>query len=370
MKVLFLSKDDFISKQDTGGLLTAYRNFKLVRQICGSDNVHAYILVPIKKDSTSNVTYHFYKQGIVSRYVQYFQRREGLPKKDEVKIVQYITEHHYDVVFFDGSLQGRIAATLPNSIHKVVFFHNVEQYLYQQFYQGGNKLLYFRYRSVCYNEGIMAEKMHASICLNQRDGELLYQYYHKRPDLIMPITFEDQFRMYEQKKIEYAERYMIFVGSYFTPNIQGIKWFCKNVADDIGCKILVFGRGMELLKGEIQNKNVDIIGGVDSLKEYYWGAEAVIMPIFMGAGMKVKTAEALMYGKAVFATHEALEGYEVENQKFVYECNSPSDFIDSINRYLSEHHADKMHANLREIFLSKYETSHYIEPLRNLLERL
>ena len=36
---------------------------------------------------------------------------------------------------------------------------------------------------------------------------------------------------------------------------------------------------------------------VDDLAPYYKKAAAVIMPIFMGGGMKVKTAEALMNGK-------------------------------------------------------------------------
>lgn len=40
----------------------------------------------------------------------------------------------------------------------------------------------------------------------------------------------------------------------------------------------------------------------------------MVMPIFSGSGMKVKTAEALMYGKFLIGTKEAFEGYEIDEK--------------------------------------------------------
>ncbi len=49
---------------------------------------------------------------------------------------------------------------------------------------------------------------------------------------------------------------------------------------------------------------------MDKTDVYYYKHAAVILPIKYGAGMKVKTAEAMMYGRTIFASDEALEGYD------------------------------------------------------------
>ena len=78
--------------------------------------------------------------------------------------------------------------------------------------------------------------------------------------------------------------------------------------------------------------NVRIVGGVDDLGEYYRRAIAIIMPIFSGSGMKVKTAEAMMYGKPIVATDEALIGYNVDDIEGIYRCNSAEDFTLAMNK--------------------------------------
>lgn len=51
------------------------------------------------------------------------------------------------------------------------------------------------------------------------------------------------------------------------------------------------------------------------MAEYIYNADFLIAPIFEGSGMKLKTAEALMYGKTVFGTTEAFEGYDVDYEQ-------------------------------------------------------
>ena len=57
---------------------------------------------------------------------------------------------------------------------------------------------------------------------------------------------------------------------------------------------------------------------------------SVIMPIFMGGGMKVKTAEALMNGKTIFGSKEAFEGYDLEDISGLYLCEDKDAFINCL----------------------------------------
>lgn len=81
------------------------------------------------------------------------------------------------------------------------------------------------------------------------------------------------------------------------------------------CVLEIVGKGFEELKNQLTRSNVKVIGGVDSLEPYYENAAAVVMPILYGDGMKVKTAEAMMYGKVIFASEEALEGIVLRSSK-------------------------------------------------------
>ena len=111
---------------------------------------------------------------------------------------------------------------------------------------------------------------------------------------------------------------MIFENEAFgkvrTLNLNGEPWF---VAADV-CKAL-----------ELGNPSMT----VESLDEFYYNADFVISPIFEGSGMKTKTAEALMFGKTIFGTKEAFEGYSFDYGKVGCLCNNAEDFICAIDNY-------------------------------------
>ena len=73
----------------------------------------------------------------------------------------------------------------------------------------------------------------------------------------------------------------------------------------VNAEILIIGKGFETLKNDLECDNVKVIGTVEDVSEYFYRADFVIAPIFEGSGMKLKTAEALMYGKTIFGTTEA-----------------------------------------------------------------
>jgi hypothetical protein B2_15733 len=96
---------------------------------------------------------------------------------------------------------------------------------------------------------------------------------------------------------------ILFVGGYYYPNVNGFRWFIKNVTPliKINYEVTLVGNRMDLLKEEFSNNsNVKVLGRVEDLSPYYEDADVVVGPIFEGAGMKVKTAEALSYTRIDF----------------------------------------------------------------------
>ena len=126
-------------------------------------------------------------------------------------------------------------------------------------------------------------------------------------------------------------------------------------------------------KFEKMNSKVKVLGTVDSLDEYYLNADVVIAPIFSGGGMKVKTAEALSYGKTIFGTKEAFEGYEVDYDKIGGLCNTKEEFIEKINKYIKwweENNKPKFNEYSKTIFKEKYSYESSLEKFKKLFREL
>jgi hypothetical protein len=70
--------------------------------------------------------------------------------------------------------------------------------------------------------------------------------------------------------------------------------------------------------------------------------------------MKTKTCEALMYGKTIFGTNEAFEGYNaLDLQKHDWLCNNVQDFVTKINAYL-EIEKTKINYYSHDVFINNY----------------
>ena len=98
-----------------------------------------------------------------------------------------------------------------------------------------------------------------------------------------------------------------------------------------------------------------MIGTVDDLAPYYYEADCVVIPIFYGDGMKVKTAEAMMYGKRILATKEALEGYVYQGVKGINRCETAIEFIEEISKLKKE--SITVCTEVRKNYLEYYDTS-------------
>jgi hypothetical protein len=70
-------------------------------------------------------------------------------------------------------------------------------------------------------------------------------------------------------------------------------------------RIVVAGFGSDSLP---PSPHIDILGPVSSVDRFYCNVDAVVAPMELGGGMKVKVVEAMMHGVPVIATDHSTEG--------------------------------------------------------------
>lgn len=341
MKILFIS--ECIYAQPQGSRTVARAHYRALVDIFGSDNVD---VVYVKVDGCIDgydeskdimVEANFKKAKRIINTISgrpFFLDRAGVNK-----IIGSFNTCKYDLVWFDNSCYGRIAKEIraqKENIHIVSFYHDIKLHRELQYYRLEHRKIHFisAFRGLVKNEMLMSKTADVNAFLNQRDADALSVLYGPASSRLLPVTFVDS-ADFSFIPCASTDINMLFIGCYSWPNIQGLDWFVQNVLPRLGngYKLFVIGLGMEKLRDQPQYSNnsaIEIIGSVENLSEWYALADIVLGPIFVGDGMKTKTAEALMYGKAFIGTNEALEGYKKE---FFISANTAEEFIAAIESY-------------------------------------
>lgn len=374
MKILFITTNNILNKINNGGTQCSQRNYRILEQIVGKGNVDICVIAD-KKDVKKNRTQVYIVEPMKNRaqlFLAGLLLHNTVAKKERRRIEDIITDYCYDIVF-DTTRLGRIiknVKTRAPQVKVITFAHNVEKDIAWQRVQHENILCFSMYFAIRYAEKQSLKYADRFIALSERDGCEFNKVYRRTPELVFPITFTDKNcgdKVYNSSML--SGNSLLFVGSNYLPNIVGIRWFCKQVMPQVNAKLYIVGKGIKECCGELAADNVFVVGEADDLREYYYSADAIVMPITYGGGMKVKTAEALMYGKRIFATSEALAGYE-RNVRYMNCCDTADDFIGAINRYFREETVQKEFEPVRKIFQLYYDTAVYYEPIKEMLSGL
>ncbi|KAF2510786.1 glycosyltransferase family 4 protein [Flavobacterium zhairuonense] len=363
MKILFISY--FNGQLDSGGGMCSNRNLKSLKTIYGKENVLLYSIsrTPKKKNESKllwnlkNISVDIFEFGF-----------GGLNTFHKKEIVDIINKLKIATVFIDSSLFGilskKIKVQFP-TINVVTFFHNVEyKFFLQEILKKKNYFLFYRILLAYFSEKMACKYSNKIISLNQRDKNELMSLYKRKPDMIIPISMENSYNK-TPSDITNDVKIALFVGSYFFPNVQGIKWFLENVMPKTNIRLIVVGKDMDKLKNEISQEidNLEIYSSVPNLTEYYEKADFVVLPIFSGGGMKVKTAEALMFGKFLVGTTEAFVGYEISNKVGIC-CDEEEEMVKIITNL---DNSFKYNEPSKELFLEKYSFDSTINKFRIVL---
>lgn len=290
---------------------------------------------------------------------KFFLYRWGGNRGFREELRKRLSETSYDYAFISQSLLGDVARIIKETAPDtkiVTFFHNIEVQYAREFVRtsGVTHIPFYIAAGMAEKNAVRYSDYY--IVLNDRDAELLHRIYHVSPSLILPTSFEDSFD--EKKATEVPNKdngvvQYLFVGSAFFANIEGLGWFIKKVLPYVPGRLVVVGNGMDGYRSVWKDSRVEVHGFVEDLSDFYYTSDIVVSPIFSGGGMKTKIAEALMFGKTIIGTDEALTGY-VREPKSMLLCNTAEEFIKSIDRMIGESRICKYNQISRRIFKDNY----------------
>lgn len=333
LKILYIG-------DDTGGISSGYdslnqRNIRLLRTTEGLETD----ICPLEKPS----------------YLDILCLRIGGSSSLLVRCIKrYLHIKKYDMLFFCSSMLGPVMKEIKKSYPNVIMvcnFHNIERHYASEYLKvGGLKHLPF-YLAARKAEKMAVKSMDHAIVLTSKDKLLMKEIYNKEADIVLPVCYEDLGgSMYHKQENRGNSLELLFVGTAFFANIEGLRWFIAEVLPHINATLTVIGRDMEKVEN-LSSEKVIVKGFVPDLSDEYCKADLVVAPILSGGGMKTKIAEALMYGKTVVGTSVALEGYIKDNKAMVL-ANSSNQFIKILSDIPVS--TKKFNNFSRDIFLKEY----------------
>lgn len=164
---------------------------------------------------------------------------------------------------------------------------------------------------------------------------------------------------------------LLYVGNLYEPNVAGLNAFIDEAWPSIHSAVPdvtlhVCGRICDATASTTDG--VMLHGVVDDLQPYYRRAAVVINPVMYGTGLKIKTVEALGFGKAMVSTPAGILGVGRSGDIPVQVVESPGDMAPPIIEMLTVPEIRREWESKAHIFAQNNLTVERImEPLVKLL---
>ncbi len=282
-----------------------------------------------------------------------------------------------DLLFVESSSLGWVvllSRLLLGRTHVLVFCQNVEFDFQVERARLEGRAYLLSAAGEFVNEWLVARCAHTLVMLTQEDSDRFRALYRRPGDALSPVALEDRggvddAAMTVNGTVRDA---VLFVGSNFFANREAAAYLVRELAPRLGGNggfdVWIAGSGFTAAEwGEPLPPNVQMLGRVEELAPLYRCAVAFVAPVVSGAGMKVKVAEALMYGCPVVASALALRGYRDDVERpHLREASAPEQYRDSIQACKSA--GAPWREGARRDFVDRFSIDASVRRVRDLLE--
>ncbi len=227
---------------------------------------------------------------------------------------------NYDILYFDFS-QVFIYALFVNHSYKVFMCHDI---ITQKYMRTGYLQLPWIY--LC--EKIILQFATKIFVFSDKDACLVYKIAQKKAKV---VNFYLKENTIIDCNLNINDKLFCFYGAWNRKeNTNGLKWFIMNVlpALPIDYRFIIIGGGLNIgLQKTIKNiDNLKYVGYLSDPLLEIAKCQALIAPLFSGAGVKVKVIDSFSVGTPVIGTNITFEGIKKYNG-LIFKANNTKDFI-------------------------------------------
>ncbi len=364
MKILFISQR-FVLPMDTGGKI---RTGKILEKLSRQHEITMISNVESPRDDVYleqidslckrfvAVPWREVRRGSLFFFIRLFFQMFSLYPVSALNtdsramreaVEREIQENDYDVVLCDF-VQCALLLKNVSHPHMVLWQHNVESEIARRHVeQASNSVArlfwWLQWRKMFHYERRECRRFDTVIAVSEHDAAEFSRLYGVNQTVAIPTGVDiDYYRQAEP--VVGPPHSLAFCGSMdWLPNEDGMVYFLEEVLPLIdnampGVEVVVIGRrpSKKLEAMAARNPRIRLTGWVEDTRPYLNDASAVIVPLRIGGGTRMKIFEAMAMGKAVVSTSIGAEGLPVEHEREILFADSPETIAEACIRLLED----------------------------------
>jgi len=257
----------------------------------------------------------------------------------------WFREKRFDVTVCDF-LDAAVNFPGKLGVPSVLFQHNVESEIWRRHALTEShplkRVMYkIEFQKMLRYEQVMIRKFQHVIAVSENDRELMNQWVDGSRVTVVPTGVDLQ--QYKPSAArESASPLVVFVGAMdWEPNVDGVEYFCSQIwpkvlAEVPDAQFRIVGRNPDKRVQKWASNTVQVTGRVPSVVDHLRDAAAVIVPLRIGGGTRLKIYEAMATGRAVVSTTIGAEGLDVHHGEDVVLADEPERFAQAVVMLLKD----------------------------------
>jgi polysaccharide biosynthesis protein PslH len=315
-----------------------------------------------------------------------FERLRVVVPEMQLALDRVLRAKRFDVVNLEFTFLGhcdlRQAPPGERAPVLVVDSHNIDYDLARQYAHAGGSLARRLYAEVNWRKlrreelGIYNDADGVYLCSVADQRRLLDEIPGART-VVIPNAADVEFYKPRPTDPQPDGRTVVFFGLMsYMPNIDGATHFIQEIWPRIAkanpqarCKIIGGSPSPSLLT--LAGPRITFTGFVPDLRPHLAEAAAVVVPLRIGGGTRLKIVEAMAMSKAIVSTTLGAEGIEAVPARDILIADEPPAFADAVNRLLTEPGLSARIGNsARQLAQARYAWSGAARVLENFFRQI
>ncbi len=284
----------------------------------------------------SLLSHHSYEHRLASRRRDFQQALDNM-----------LASKRYDVVQLEFLWMAafRYASRGANAPVFVLDEHNIEYDILKRTAGGAGgkfRLVYnsLNWRKLAFEERAAWRRFHGVSLTSRRDEALLNREAPSVRTAVVPNGVDiEEFSMTSGPGE--SEVLLYFGAINYYPNQEAVIYFIDQVLPKIRqrrpqVKFRILGPGAPDSVLARQGNGVEVLGMVDDVGPHIERATAVVVPLRIGGGTRLKIVEAMAKGKPIISTRLGAEGIDVVHEESALLADEPDDFAAQVERVLAD----------------------------------
>jgi glycosyltransferase involved in cell wall biosynthesis len=303
-------------------------------------------------------------------------------KQFNKKLASILTDFKPDIVLLESAIMFNYFETIRDfsKTVKIIYrSHNIENSIWKLLAHETNsplKKIYFNLESkrIANLELLINKKVDAIIAITKEDESEYKKQQFLKPLIVIPFTLNE--KKYSLQPF-IKEKTILHIGAMdYQPNIEGMRWFIKNVWSSLiakhrEAKFFIAGKSMPTNIAEFYGNGIDNKGEVVSASNFFMFSSIAVVPLWSGAGLKVKIIEAMALGKTVITTPHGFKGTEATPNTNILVAANPQEFCELVLRcWDNPAFCEQIGKNARVFIENNFTTESKIVALQSFINHI